>query len=178
MKREDATAILADHGRQALARVIYVEMPGTHRDIDLFYEMYAPGRDALEPGDAFYEFDPALFESFYRQGDPWFKRAIDLDDSGTIEGLIDAHLNGRAPPFSIETLHGVFNSRETRDTLSAAPEGTKEFELFSWLCNLSEPAQVACFVFLNRRWPNAGSEDEFERAASETYHTLLSPEKD
>ncbi len=173
MNRQESETILANHGRQALARVLYVEMPVEHRDIDLFFEMYGDGPDALKPGDVFYEFDPTGVAEFYRQGDPWFKAARNLDDSGTIDGLIDAYLNGREPVFDIETLHGVFNIREKREELSKAPEGTRDFDMFSWLCNLSDAAQVALFVFIQRRWPNAGSEDPFEREASATYHSLL-----
>ena len=181
MNRNESDAILANHGRQALARVIYTELPVEQRDAELFYAMYGdtfPESERIKRGDAFEPFDPCNCESFYRLGDPWFKAARGLDDSGTIDGLIDAHLNGRDPLFGIEELWTVFNIRETREELSNAPEGTREFEMFSWLCNLSEAAQVALFVFIQRRWPNAGSEDAFERESSATIHALLYPTKD
>jgi hypothetical protein len=181
MNREESARILNDHGRQALARVIYTELRAEQRDAGLFYAMYGdtfPESERIKRGDAFERFDPCNFEAFYRQGDPWFKAALDLDDSGTVEGLIDAHMNSRAPIFDIESLWAVFNIRETRERLSNAPEGTREFEMFSWLCNLSDAAQVALFVFIQRRWPNAGSEDAFERESSATIHALFHPTKD
>lgn len=181
MKREESERILKDHGRQALARVIYTELPVEQRDAELFYAMYGDTfreSERIKRGDAFEPFDPCNFEAFYRQGDPWFKRARDLDDSGTIDGLIDAHLNERDPLFGIEELWAVFNIRKMREEMSAAPEGTRDFEMFSWLCNLSEAAQVALFVFIQRRWPNAGSEDAFERESSNTIRALLHPAKE
>lgn len=181
MNREESERILKDHGRQALARVIYTELPVEQRDAELFYAMYGdtfPESDRIKRGDAFETFDPCNSEAFYRQGDPWFKRARNLDDSGTIDGLIDAYLNGRDPMFGIEELWTVFNIRETREELSKASEGTRGFEMFSWLCNLSDAAQVALFVFIQRRWPNAGSDDAFERESSDTIRALLHPTKE
>lgn len=186
MNREEAARILKDHGRQALARVIYTELPVEQRDADLFYAMYGeaiPAEERIKRGDAFEHFDPTLLEAFYRQGDPWFKRALDLDDSGTIEGLIEAHMKGRAPVFGIETLWGVLNNPETRERMKAAPENTPDFETWSWLCNLSNRAQLALWLFINRRYPSPAAQDdpeypptaqnEFEREASATYADLL-----
>ncbi len=186
MNRSESDAILANHGRQALARVIYTELPAEQRDADLFYAMYGdtfPESERIKLGDAFEPFDPCNFEAFYRQGDPWFKRARDLDDGGTIDVLIDAHLNRRAPLFGIETLWDVLNNPETRKRIEAAPDGTHDFETWSWLCNLSDRAQMALWLFINRRYPNPAAQDdpeyppsdqnEFEREASATYANLL-----
>jgi hypothetical protein len=72
MKPEQVARILNEHGRQALARVLYAELPQEERPADLFYAMYGDAFQAderISPGDAFEHYDPTGFEAFYREGD-------------------------------------------------------------------------------------------------------------
>jgi hypothetical protein len=72
MKPEQVARILNEHGRQALARVLYAELPREERPADLFFAMYGdafPADERISPGDAFEQYDPTGFEALYREGD-------------------------------------------------------------------------------------------------------------